>query len=136
LTAPVLENDGAGDIGRACHVAADGRRAARALAKWCARFNLSEPEFQVLWRLRLGAAGEFDQTALAKRLAYSPAQVSATVERLRERGWIASQTGSGDRRRNLWRLTTTGSGIIVEMLRAAHELRWWGEGGNQPEAAA
>ena len=29
----------------------------------------------------------------------------------------------GDRRRNLWHLSAAGSGVIVEMLRAAHELR-------------
>jgi DNA-binding MarR family transcriptional regulator len=105
-------------------VAADGRRAARALGRWCERFQLSEPEFQVLWCLRDKAGGGFDQTTLAKRLAYSTAQVSATVEKLRARGWILQQAADGDRRRNLWHLSAAGSGVIVEMLHAAHELRW------------
>ncbi len=111
-------------VGQACSVAADGRRAARALGQWCERFRLSEPEFQVLWRLRGEASGGFDQTTLAKRLAYSTAQVSATVEKLRARGWITQQAAGGDRRRNLWHLSAAGSDVIVEMLRAAHELGW------------
>ena len=110
-------------VGHVCHTAADGRRAARALAQWCARFGLSEPEFQVLWCLRDGAASDLDQTTLVKRLAFSPAQVSSTVERLRARGWIAQRVPSADRRRNLWYLSAAGSGVLGEMLQAAQELR-------------
>jgi DNA-binding MarR family transcriptional regulator len=124
LTAPNSESEAVGSVGRACSVAAEGRRAARALGQWCAPFQLSEPEFQVLWCLRDEAGGGFDQTTLAKRLAYSTAQVSATVEKLRARGWITQQAANGDRRRNLWHLSAAGSGVIVEMLRAAHELGW------------
>ena len=87
------------------------------------RFTLSEPEFQVLWCLRCGVTSGFDQTKLAKRLAYSPAQVSSTVERLRVRGWIAQQSASGDRRRNLWHLSEAGGNVVREMLQTAHELR-------------
>ena len=71
----------------------------------------------------MGRGGGFDQTTLAKRLAFSPAQVSATVEKLRARGWISQQAADGDRRRNLWHLSAEGGGAIVEMLRVAHELR-------------
>ncbi len=78
----------------------------------------------MLWSLREIAGDGFDQTMLARRLAYSPAQVSATVERLRLRGWIAQQPAEGDRRRNLWHLSAAGSGAILEMLHAAHALRW------------
>ena len=113
-----------GGVGRACSVAADGRRAARALGQWCEQFQLSEPEFQVLWCLRDKADSGFDQTTLARRLAYSTAQVSATVEKLRARGWITQQAADRDRRRNLWHLSAAGGGMIVEMLRAAPELRW------------
>jgi DNA-binding MarR family transcriptional regulator len=93
------------------------------LGQWCERFTLSEPEFQVLWCLRGGVTSGFDQTKLAKRLAYSPAQVSSTVERLRVRGWIAQQSGGGDRRRNLWHLSEAGGEVVREMLQTAHELR-------------
>jgi DNA-binding MarR family transcriptional regulator len=122
LTAPLFEPDSADEVDHACHVAADGRRAARALAQWCRRFALSEPEFQVLWLLRIDASGGFDQTTLARRLAYSPAQVSSTVERLRVQGWIVQQAIEGDRRRNLWHLTPLGSGVIADMLCAASDL--------------
>jgi DNA-binding MarR family transcriptional regulator len=124
---------GNSDVGRACAAAVDGRRAARALAQWCERFELSEPEFQVLWFLRGGAAGGVDQTLLSKRLAYSAAQVSSTVERLRMRGWILQQAVEGDRRRNFWHLSVGGSAIIAEMLAVAHELSFVPE---RREAAA
>ena len=109
-------------VAQACDAAVAGRRSARALCQWCERFSLSEPEFQVLWCLRSGLTGGFDQTTLAKRLAFSTAQVSATVEKLRLRGWIAQQGVGGDRRRNLWRLSVEGGGLLIEMLRVAHEL--------------
>jgi len=74
--------------------------------------------------LRSGDGGGFDQTTLARRLAYSTAQVSATVEKLRARGWISQQASGGDRRRNLWRLSADGASAFATMLQAAHELRW------------
>jgi DNA-binding MarR family transcriptional regulator len=123
LTANSSEFDGACEVGRACYVAADGRRAARALGQWCERFQLSEPEFQVLWCLRNAIGAGFDQTMLAKRLAYSPAQVSSTAERLRVRGWIAQQSTGGDRRRNLWHLSETGAEVVQQMLQTARDLR-------------
>ena len=123
MTAPIPQSDATSSLERACSAAADGRRAARALGQWCDRFALGEPEFQVLWTLRDLAGGGFDQTMLARRLAYSPAQVSATVERLRARGCIAQQAIEGDRRRNLWCLSDAGKIAVSEMLRAAHELR-------------
>jgi len=122
LTAYSHEPDAGDEVGRACYVAVDGRRAARALGQWCRRFEMTEPEFQVLWLLRIEATDGFDQTTLARRLAYSPAQVSATVERLRTQGRIVQRAIEGDRRRNLWHLTTAGSTVIAEMLRAAPDL--------------
>lgn len=118
----VAADTAAAHVGAVCHVAIDGRRASRALVQWCERFELSEPEFQVLWFLRDGTVGGFDQTTLVKRLAFSPSQVSATVERLRVRGWISQQASSADRRRNLWFLTLDGGHVIGKMLQAAHEL--------------
>jgi DNA-binding MarR family transcriptional regulator len=123
LTAPFHESDARGEVGRACNIAADGRRAVRALGQWCQRFEITEPEFQVLWCLRNEANGGFDQTTLARWLAYSPAQVSSTVERLRTRGWIAQQIVDGDRRRNMWRLTASGGSLVAEMLHATAELQ-------------
>lgn len=118
----VAADTAAAHVGAVCHVAIDGRRASRALVQWCERFELSEPEFQVLWFLRAGTEGGFDQTTLVKRLAFSPAQVSTTVERLRARGWISQHASAADRRRNLWFLTLAGGHVIGKMLQAAHEL--------------
>lgn len=110
-------------VGDLCDAAIDGRRATRALSQWCERIDLGEPEFQVLWCLREGILCGLDQTTLVRRLAISPAQVSATVERLRSRGWILQQPASGDRRRNLWYLSPVGSDMINSLLESAHELR-------------
>lgn len=110
-------------VGNVCFAAAEGRRAARALTHWCQRLELGEPEFQVLWCLRDNFVGGFDQTSLVRRLAFSPAQVSAIVERLRSRGWILQQPASSDRRRNLWHLSQLGSSVVAALLKSAHELR-------------
>lgn len=113
----------AAHVGQVCHTAIDGRRASRALAQWCTRFEIAEPELQVLWCLRAGVHRGFDQTTLVKQLAFSPAQVSATVERLRARGWILQQASSKDRRRNLWYLTQSGTAFIGALVLAADDLQ-------------
>jgi len=123
LAALRYESDAGKKVGHACHVAADGRRAARALGQWCRRFEITEPELQVLWCLRDAESGASDQTTLARRLAYSPAQVSSTVERLRLQGWIVQRSVDGDRRRNLWYLSPTAGRVIEQMLRAAPDLQ-------------
>jgi DNA-binding MarR family transcriptional regulator len=110
-------------IGITCRSAADGRRAIRALGEWSERFELSEPEFQILWCLK-SASGGCDQTTIARQLACSPAQISTTVERMRAAGWIAQQSAPGDRRRRLWQLSAQGQALLAEMLRAANELRY------------
>jgi DNA-binding MarR family transcriptional regulator len=112
-------------VGITCRTAVDGRRAIRALAEWAQQFELAEPEFQVLWCLRWGPADGLDQTTLAKRLACSPAQVSATVERLRSRGWISQHQLPDDRRRNLWQLSAGGNDLLEKMVTAAGYLHRW-----------
>lgn len=111
-------------IERTCRTVVDGRRAARALADWLRRFELSEPEFQVLWRLRDVSGVGLDQTTLANQLAMSPAQVSATVERLGTRGWIVAHLRPEDRRRRLWQLSASGQAMLAVMLSHADRLRW------------
>ncbi len=110
-------------IGITCRTAADGRRAIRALGEWSQLFELSEPEFQILWCLK-SASGECDQTTMARKIACSPAQISATVERMRAAGWITQQNAPGDRRRRLWQLSAPGQARLAEMLLAANELRY------------
>ena len=95
-------------IERICRLVVDGRRAGRALADWARRFGLTEPEFLTLWRVSESPADGIDQTTLAQRLALSPAQISATVERLRTGDWIVQCDRPGDRRRHLWQLSARG----------------------------
>jgi DNA-binding MarR family transcriptional regulator len=111
-------------IERPCRAAIDGRRAARALVEWTKRFGLSEAEFQLLWRLHSAANGGLDQTALASALAFSPSQISATVERLRRQNWISESSAAGDRRRHHWQLSASGRGLLDQMLSAAGLLRY------------
>ena len=107
-----------------CRTAADGRRAIRALGEWSERFELSEPEFQILWCLRSAPGNGCDQTTIARQLACSPAQISTTVERMRTAGWITQQNAPGDRRRRLWQLSAQGQVLLEEMLRAANQLQY------------
>jgi len=110
-------------VDRTCSIAIDGRRAARVVAEWAKRFELTEAEFQLLWRLQSAPNDGFDQTALAMALAFSPAQISASVERLRARGHICPNGSAVDRRRHPWQLSATGRELLDQMLVAAAVLR-------------
>jgi DNA-binding MarR family transcriptional regulator len=110
-------------VARTCRGAVGGRRSARALANWVKPFGLSEPEFQLLWCLREESSVGWDQTTLAGCLAFSPAQVSASVERLRASGFIEQQATPGDRRRNLWQLAIRGQQLLQRMLAEVSTLR-------------
>jgi DNA-binding MarR family transcriptional regulator len=109
-------------IGFTCRTAVDGRRAARVLAEWAQRFALSEPEFQILWCLRSHRGDGLDQTGLAKMLACSAAQISATVEHLRSKEWISQRQKQDDRRRHVWILAEGGAKLLDEMLLAVGYL--------------
>lgn len=110
-------------VEEACRAVLEGRRGARMLARWSKPFGLSEPEFQVLWCLRSAAGSGIDQSTLAKLLVLSPAQVSATIERLRARCWIVQQAMPRDRRRRLWQLAAEGQALLERMLAGATEMR-------------
>ncbi len=109
---------------RACRAAVEGRQAARALTEWARRHGLREPDFQVLWCLRSADADRLDQATLASRLAFSPAQISMTVERLAAEGWIACAITSDDRRRKLRQLTADGHALLAKMLADNIPLRF------------
>jgi DNA-binding MarR family transcriptional regulator len=116
--------DSAERVDQACAAASNGRRAARALSEWTRRFGLTEAEFQLLWRLRLAPADGLNQTALAGALAFSPAQVSAVVEHLRQRALICERGAMGDRRRHHWQLAVDGQNLLNQMLESAGSLRY------------
>ena len=97
--------------------AADGRRAARALAQWCERFELSEPEFQVLWCLRDASGERVRSDDVGQTAGIFPAQVSATVERLRARGWISQHAALVIAAAICGICPRRAASVIVEMLR-------------------
>jgi DNA-binding MarR family transcriptional regulator len=69
-------------------------------------------------------------------LACSPAQISATVERLRAQGQICALAGSADRRRHRWQLSPSGQELVDRMLADATLLRYASnDGGNNTEGA-
>lgn len=108
-------------IDETCQSAIDGRRAARALGEWTAPLQLTEPELQILWCLRRTESQGVDQTTLATRLAFSPAQMSACVEKLRARGLISQHAALGDRRRRLWQICATGNDALQKIAESAGE---------------
>lgn len=110
-------------VGQICQAAIDGRRAVRTLTQLSEPLQLGESEFQILWCLSSLAAPGVDQTTLATRLALSPAQVSACVEKLRVRGLIAHGEARGDRRRHLWQLSAVGRDVLQKVVQAAGESR-------------
>jgi DNA-binding MarR family transcriptional regulator len=126
LTAPNVRHSGNAAVGRlefVCQTAIEGRRAARVLARWAERFQLTESELQILCCL-CGLVGPgVDQTTLAAQLALSPPQVSACVEKLRARGLIANHESCGDRRRRLWQSSANGRLLLQEIVQAAGESR-------------
>jgi DNA-binding MarR family transcriptional regulator len=123
-------------VDRTCAAAMSGRRAARQIAEWAKRFGLTEAELQILWQLRSAPNGGLDQTALANSLAFSPAQISASVERLRAEDRICPIGTVADRRRHHWRLSAAGSELINHVLVAAATLRRNANAGGVREAAA
>jgi DNA-binding MarR family transcriptional regulator len=109
-------------LDKLCQSAIDGRYAVRDLLPYLQRYSLGEPDLQVLWSLRNEPPTGLDQTTLAGQLAYSAAQVSATVEKLRKRGLLSNHESPGDRRRRLWKLSADGQSLIREVMRLVEVL--------------
>ena len=81
-------------IEQACRMAIEGRRAGRMIAAWAKSFDLSEPELQLMWCLRQEPGDGVDQTTIATRLAFSPAQVSVDG-RAASRAWFDHAAAGG-----------------------------------------
>jgi DNA-binding MarR family transcriptional regulator len=97
---------------------AAGRALRRLLADEAAAVGLSDVELLVVWLCDEGPG--LAQVELAHEVGISPAQMSATVERLRQRGLIAVQRSALDRRRQVWR-TTDGGRQALAALKPAIE---------------
>ena len=100
-----------------CQQVAAGRRAARLLSERVNRFGLKESEFRLLWLL-CEEDTLLDQSRLAESTASSPAQISALVEQLSQRGWICRQMAPGDRRRCLWCISDKGSRLLKRIFQS------------------
>jgi DNA-binding MarR family transcriptional regulator len=123
-SALALAASGAASVARidaACQLAAGGKLAARDIAAWLRGFQVTEPEFRLLWLLSQPGDGRpgnaaFDQAELAELLVVSPAQVSGAVERLRSLGMLDRTTDQRDRRRQLWRLADGGRQLLSAVV--------------------
>ena len=119
-----LAASGAASVARidvACQLAAGGKLATRDIARWLRGFQVTEPEFRLLWLLcqsgdRRPGNAAFDQAELAELLVVSPAQVSGAVERLRSLEMLERTTDQRDRRRQHWRLTHGGRQLLSAVV--------------------
>jgi DNA-binding MarR family transcriptional regulator len=119
-----LPASGAASIARidaACRCTAAGKLAARDIAAWLRGFQVTEPEFRLLWLLsqsgdRRPGNAAFNQAELAELLVVSPAQVSGAVERLRSLEMLERTTDQRDRRRQHWRLTHGGRQLLSAVV--------------------
>jgi DNA-binding MarR family transcriptional regulator len=125
-----LPASGAASIARidaACRCTAAGKLAARDIAAWLRGFQVTEPEFRLLWLLsqsgdRRPGNAALDQAELAELLVVSPAQVSGAVERLRSLGMLDRTTDQRDRRRQLWRLADGGRQLLSDVVASVADL--------------
>jgi DNA-binding MarR family transcriptional regulator len=100
----------------ACRLIAAGRSTARRLDSLVRDYDLNEAGFRLLWTLKKKPAF-LDQKQLADELGLSAAQVSSLVERLRMHELIEARTAPGDRRRQPWKLTSSGRKLIEKIVR-------------------
>ncbi len=93
-----------------------GRKLHDELSRLVGRWQLSPPQFSLLWVWRLTPGEGWGQNELAAALAVSPAQVSGLVEQLRRKGLLEGRRPAADRRRQLWRLTPDGRDTLEAIL--------------------
>lgn len=86
------------------------------LTRQAGRWQLSEPEFSLLWACRNAPRVGLGQKELASSLAVSPSAVSGLVEQLRRGGLVEGHRAADDRRRQLWRLTQAGQTRLRAVL--------------------
>lgn len=115
-------SDAPGRVDRACRLAVAGKLALREIGTWIEGIGVSETEFRLLWLLFQHEHGEesrstaLDQAELAERLAVSAAQVSGVIERLRQRELVDRVPDVSDRRRQQWRLASSGETLVRTII--------------------
>jgi len=93
-----------------------GRKLHDELSHLVGRWQLSPPQFSLLWACRHARAEGFSQNQLAGVMAVSPAHVSGLVEQLRRKGLLEGRRAAVDRRRQLWRLTPDGRDTLEALI--------------------
>ncbi|MEX2185485.1 MAG: MarR family winged helix-turn-helix transcriptional regulator [Pirellulales bacterium] len=86
-----------------------------AVERLAASHELAATQLMALWACGEIAAG-VGQSDLAARIGVSPAQASALVEHLRQRGLIESHREATDRRRQRWTVTVSGRSVLIVVV--------------------
>jgi MarR family transcriptional regulator, lower aerobic nicotinate degradation pathway regulator len=82
--------------------------------------GLTPTQFAAL--AQLTAMGPTSQNALGRAIAMDAATIKGVIDRLRARGYVASATTDGDRRRVTLSVTPAGEGAFRDMTAAAHRV--------------
>jgi DNA-binding MarR family transcriptional regulator len=94
----------------------------REIAVWVEGIGVGETEFRLLWLLfqqehgKASKSTALDQADLAEHLAVSAAQVSGVIERLRQRELVDRVPVVSDRRRQQWRLASSGENLVRTVI--------------------
>jgi len=99
-----------------------GRSLRRTFGECVARQGISDSQVWLLWACLQAPPQGLSQTQLATLLVLSDAQVSASVEQLRQKGFLEGRRLPPDRRRQLWQLTAAGRSTLEQSL---SELNGW-----------
>ena len=93
-----------------------GRQLRRALQGQTRELGLSDTDLMVLWSCGCCADRGVAQNHLVEEIGLSPAQTSGLLDRLKQRGLVASRRPAQDRRRQFWRLEPSGRELLCEAL--------------------
>lgn len=99
-----------------------GRQLRRALSQLTEPRGLTDHDALILWSCQQAGPLGHAQHEMAAALGISPAQLSGLVETLSDRGWISGRRPSHDRRRQYWRITTSGEAILAALVQ---DLELW-----------
>jgi DNA-binding MarR family transcriptional regulator len=95
---------------------ASTRRAARLLTQlydsYLAEYDIEAGQFALL--MMVDAMAERGQTGIAQALGMDKTTLSRNLKVLRKRGWVGSETGSGDARRRELSLTAEGRAMLIK----------------------
>jgi DNA-binding MarR family transcriptional regulator len=93
-----------------------GRGLRRALHGQTRELGLSDADLLALWACACGAERGVAQNQLVEEIGLSAAQTSGLLDRLKQRGLVASRRPAQDRRRQFWRLEPPGRELLADAL--------------------